>query len=87
MTQLSQIEDAMSRALKLHVHVGKDHVVKLPSDFPEGLAEIIVTPVEASPAGVGGLSLWSTVADKEYDSFHEAVQRLRATDSLRRNDE
>lgn len=77
----------MARALKLHVHVGKDHLVKLPSDFPEGLAEIVVTPVEASSAGIGGLGLWSKVADTEYDSFHEAVQRLRATDSLRTNDE
>lgn len=32
----------MQRALKLKVTVGKDHVVKLPSDFPEGPAEIIV---------------------------------------------
>lgn len=32
----------MQRAIKLHVNVGKDHVVRLPSEFPEGPAEVIV---------------------------------------------
>jgi hypothetical protein len=31
----------MQRAMKLQVHVGKDHLVRLPSEFPEGPAEII----------------------------------------------
>ena len=31
----------MQRAIKVQIVVGKDHVVKLPSDFPEGPAEII----------------------------------------------
>lgn len=31
----------MQRAIKVQVVVGKDHVVKLPSDFPEGPAEIV----------------------------------------------
>ena len=32
----------MQRAIKLQVNVGKDHLVRLPSEFPEGPAEVIV---------------------------------------------
>jgi hypothetical protein len=37
----------MQRAHKLQVTVGADHVVKLPSDVPEGPAEVIVIPSAA----------------------------------------
>jgi hypothetical protein len=40
----------MERARKLQVTVGADHVVKLPSDVPEGPAEVIVIPHAGRPA-------------------------------------
>lgn len=40
----------VQRAIKLQVNVGKDHVVKLPSEFPEGPAEVIVIAAN-SPFG------------------------------------
>ena len=45
----------MQRAIKLHVNVGKDHVVRLPSEFPEGPAEVIViaTGRAAAPPAPG----------------------------------
>lgn len=78
----------MAHALKLQVHVGKDHLVRLPSDFPEGPAEIVVTAVElpAGPAS-GALGLWSEMADGEYDAFKGTLQSLREADRLRTADE
>jgi hypothetical protein len=38
----------MQRAHKLQVNIGADHIVKLPSDVPEGPAEMIVIPRAAS---------------------------------------
>lgn len=35
----------MRRAIKLHVNIGKDRVVRLPSEFPEGPAEVIVIAI------------------------------------------
>ena len=39
----------MQRVIKLHVHVGKDHLVRLPSEFPEGPAEAIVIAAARLP--------------------------------------
>jgi hypothetical protein len=36
----------MLRAIKISVHVGKDRIVRIPSEIPEGPAEVIVIPVE-----------------------------------------
>ena len=40
----------MARALKLQVTVGHDHVVKLPSEFPEGPAELVIVSAARSAA-------------------------------------
>lgn len=40
----------MQRAVKLQVVIGKDHVVKLPSEFPEGPADVIVMARDRSAA-------------------------------------
>jgi hypothetical protein len=81
-------EAIMAHALKLQVHVGKDHLVRLPSDFPEGPAEIVVTAVELPAAASGGaLGLWSEVPDGEYESFEGTLQSLRQADRLRTTDE
>jgi hypothetical protein len=79
----------MQRAIKLQVHVGKDHIVRLPSEFPEGPAEvIIITAAKAVPAGGSKeLSLWADVGDAEYASFSGSVQQLREADQLRTADE
>jgi hypothetical protein len=75
----------MQRALKLQVHVGKDHIVRLPSEFPEGPAEVMIITVGKSvPAGDGEeLSLWADVGDAEYASFSGSVHHLRESDQLR----
>ena len=36
---------------KLRIQVPKDHLVRLPSEIPEGPAELIVIPGAGSPAG------------------------------------
>lgn len=79
----------MERAIKLRVTVGKDHVVKLPSDFPEGPAEvIIITAGKSAPAGGDNeLSIWADVGEGEYDAFSSAIHDLRASDRLRTADE
>lgn len=78
----------MKRALKLNVHVGKDHIVKLPSEFPEGPAEVIIIALEQPVAAQrnGELSLWADVVDAEYDVFTDSVHRLRESDRLRSSD-
>ena len=45
----------MRHRIKLHVHVGSDRIVRLPSEFPEGPAEItaIVTGLSTAPAAPG----------------------------------
>jgi hypothetical protein len=42
----------VQRAIKLHVNVGKDHVVRLPSEFPEGPAEITAIATGRSTGAV-----------------------------------
>ena len=76
----------MLRVVRLQVYVGKDRVVKLPSEFPEGLAEVIVTAVsqEQTVGAATGVGLWAEVADAEYDAFLGSVHGLREADVLRR---
>jgi hypothetical protein len=79
----------MHRALKINVNVGKDHIIKLPSEFPEGPAEVIIITSDRSAAapGASGIGLWADVDDAEYEAFTGAVQTLRASDKLRSDDE
>lgn len=35
----------MQRAIKLHVNVGKDRIVRPPPEFPEGPAEVIAVAI------------------------------------------
>jgi hypothetical protein len=42
----------MKSALKMHVQVGEDHVVKLPDEVPVGPAEIIVLVEQTATTGV-----------------------------------
>lgn len=43
----------MQRAIKLPVNVGKDRVVKLPSEFPESPAEVAVIAAQTVPDAGG----------------------------------
>ena len=46
----------MQRALKIQVTVGKDHIIRLPSEVPEGPAELIVIPgTQAQPVSAFAL--------------------------------
>jgi hypothetical protein len=39
----------MQRGIKVQVHIGKDHLVRFPSEIPEGPAEVIVIPRARAP--------------------------------------
>jgi hypothetical protein len=39
----------VQHALKIQVTVGKDHIIRLPSEVPEGPAEVIVIPAASVP--------------------------------------
>lgn len=82
-----QGKGTMAHAFKLRVHVGKDHLVKLPSEFPEGLVEVVVTPIAEPAADPSDLALWADLSDSEYEAFYETVQQLRAADQVRAADE
>jgi hypothetical protein len=43
---------SMKSALQIHVHVGEDHVIKLPDEVPVGPAQIIVLVEETPTTGV-----------------------------------
>ena len=77
------------RVVKLQVHVGKDHIVKLPSEFPEGPAEVIAIAgaQEERTTDLSGAALWAEVSDEEYDAFTDAMRRLRETDKLQTGSE
>ena len=41
----------MSQPIKIRAHVGADHLVRLPSDIPEGPVELIVIRAAGTDAG------------------------------------
>lgn len=63
----------MPRAHKLQVNVGADHIVKLPSDVPEGPAEVIVIPtVGKVPSGTVAQARRAAMGRYQGQSFHIA---------------
>ena len=73
----------MQSALKLNVTVTRERVIRLPDDFPEGPAEVIVLPTasDASPKPHAGRRLGSmhgliTIADDFDAPLPPEIQRV-----------
>jgi hypothetical protein len=66
----------------MRVTITKEHVIKVPPEVPEGLAEVVVTLPEASPAASGrrpvGIDAASGITvPEDFDSpLPEDLQRL-----------
>ena len=68
---------AKQTAIKLHVEVGADHTVKLPSEVPVGPAEVIVLVDEHPAHGKGKKGLLGLFADQP-EVVDEAMSYVRA---------
>ncbi len=76
----------MSKTLTLSVEVSSDHKVtlKLPNDFPSGLADVVITPATYRPNRLGDLldpaifGLWRDHEEIEDSGSFARVLRDRA---------
>ena len=64
----------MSQPIKIRAHVGADHLVRLPSDIPEGPVELIVIraagadPGEARRAAFGRFDAAGITVPDDFDA-------------------
>lgn len=63
----------MSQPIKIRAHVGADHLVRLPSDIPEGPVELIVIraagdPAEARRAAFGRFDAAGIAVPDDFDA-------------------
>jgi hypothetical protein len=68
---------AKQTAIKLHVEVGADHMVKLPAEIPVGPAEVIVL-VDERPSGRHGEKSLLGLFANEPEVVDEAMGYVRA---------